>query len=111
MEMIQDTNTYPTANNLDFAATIINAQSRLESVPNRTQKRLQALEGLLTSARDQVACGELLTHTEMRRLNKAFDDLTNRNDSDVGCTLDRLIREQNLDPSSRLQSRKSPRRR
>ena len=24
MEMIQDTNTYPTANNLDFAATIIN---------------------------------------------------------------------------------------
>ena len=76
--MIQDTNKYPTANKLDFAATIINAQSRLESVPNETRKRLQAL-GLLTSARDQVACGELLTHTEMRRLNKAFDDLTNRN--------------------------------
>jgi hypothetical protein len=95
--MIQDTNKYPTANKLDFAATIINAQSRLESVPNETRKRLQAL-GLLTSARDQVACGELLTHTEMRRLNKAFDDLTNRNGLWRGMPLDHLFRKRNLDP-------------
>jgi len=78
VEVVQETNECPTANNLDFAATIINAQSRLERVPNRTQTRLRALEGLLTSARDQVARGELLTHAEMRRLNKAFDDLKHR---------------------------------
>jgi len=79
VEVVQETNKCPTANSLDFAATIINAQSRLERLPNRTQTRLQILEGLLTSARDQVARGELLTHAEIRRLNKAFDDLTHRN--------------------------------
>jgi len=78
VEVVQETNKCPTANSLDFAATIINAQSRLERCPTE-QTRLQILEGLLTSARDQVARGELLTHAEIRRLNKAFDDLTHRN--------------------------------
>lgn len=62
-------------NKLDLAAMMINAQSRLERLPNRTQRRLRTLEVLLSNARDQVACGELLTHGDIRRLNKAFDDL------------------------------------
>jgi hypothetical protein len=75
MEIGQEINNCPTANNLDLAAMIIKAQSGLASTPNRTQKHLRTLEGLLTSARDQVARGELLTHSDVRRLNKAFGDV------------------------------------
>jgi len=54
---------------------VINAQSSLASTSDRTQKHLRNLEALLTSARDQVARGELLTHSDVRRLNKAFGDV------------------------------------
>lgn len=37
---------------LELAVMMINAQSRLEWVPNRTQRRLRTLEFLFSNARD-----------------------------------------------------------
>jgi hypothetical protein len=95
MRNIQKISKYPTATKLNLAAMLISAQSRLESEPNRTQKRLQKVEILLTSARDQVARGELLTRTDVRRLNKAFDDLAapeRRGASPLACSVHRRKR-------------------
>jgi hypothetical protein len=68
----------PTMSHLDLAAVMIRGQLRLPLVPNKTQIKLKNLENLLTTARDQVACGDLLTRTDIRHLNKAFDELSER---------------------------------
>lgn len=68
----------PTQNRLDLAAVMIRAQLKLPLVQNQTQIKLKNLEILLTTARDQVACGDLLTRTDIRHLNKAFDELAAR---------------------------------
>lgn len=68
----------PTQSHLDLASVMIKAQLRLPLVPNRTQVKLKNLESLLTTARDQVACGDLLTRADIRHLNKAFDELAER---------------------------------
>ncbi|GLV28398.1 hypothetical protein TomTYG75_09210 [Sphingobium sp. TomTYG75] len=68
----------PTQSNLDLAVVMINAQLRLPIVPNSTQMKLKNLETLLTTARDQVACGDLLTRSDIHHLNKAFDELAAR---------------------------------
>ncbi|WP_340268442.1 hypothetical protein [Sphingobium mellinum] len=68
----------PTQSHLDLAAVIIKAQSRLHLAPNSTQMKLKNLEILLTTARDQMACGDLLTRTDIHHLNKAFDELAAR---------------------------------
>jgi len=42
MEICQEDYNFPTANNLDVAAMIINPQAGLASLPNTTRKRLRA---------------------------------------------------------------------
>jgi hypothetical protein len=68
----------PTQSHLDLAAVMIKAQLKLPLVQNKTQIKLKNLENLLTIARDQVACGDLLTRADIRHLNKAFDELSER---------------------------------
>lgn len=68
----------PSQNHLDLAAVLVKAQLKLPLVQNKTQIKLKNLENLLTTARDQVACGELLTNIDIHHINKAFDELSER---------------------------------
>jgi len=68
----------PSQNHLDLAAVLVKAQLKLPLVQNKTQIKLKNLENLLTTARDQVACCELLTNIDIRHINKAFDELSER---------------------------------
>lgn len=58
-----------------LAVSLIQAQSRLPSVPASELIQLQRLECLLTTARDKLARGGTLSRADMQRLNGALDDL------------------------------------
>ncbi|WP_176599418.1 hypothetical protein [Sphingobium sp. 15-1] len=62
-------------NSVGLAVSLIQAQSRLPSVPASELIKLQRLECLLTTARDKLARGGALSRADMQRLNGALDDL------------------------------------